>query len=64
MKKVEREVYDRVMETASRLEKYYFKQQSEIKKLCDYIEIRMQQLQYAESKEEMEFVLTYLRKIL
>lgn len=56
-------MYERTLKTAQRLEKLYFEQKEAIIKLYTYIELRKSQLQYAESKEEMEFIQTYLNDI-
>lgn len=63
MKKKEYEIYNRINETAKRLEKICFQQKDELTKLYDYIELRKDQLQYAESKEEIEFIQRYIEKI-
>lgn len=63
MNKKEYEMYERTLKTAQRLEKLYFEQKEAIIKLYTYIELRKSQLQYAESKEEMEFIQTYLNDI-
>ena len=63
MNKKEYEMYERTLKTAQRLEKLYFEQKEAIIKLYTYIELRKSQLQYAESKEEMEFIQTYLDNI-
>lgn len=63
MNKKEYEIYNRINETAKRLEKICFQQKAELTKLYDYIELRKDQLQYAESKEEIEFIQRYIEKI-
>ena len=63
MNKKEYEIYNRINETAKRLEKIFFQQKEELTKLYDYIELRKDQLQYAESKEEIEFIQSYIEKI-
>lgn len=63
MNKKEYDMYSRINETAKRLEKAYFTQKEELTKLYDYLELRKEQLQYTESKEEVEFIQTYIRKI-
>lgn len=64
MNKKEYQIYERTMDTAKRLEKLYFNQKEQLKKLYCYIELRKQQLQYSESKEEMDFILSVLNKII
>lgn len=63
MSKKEYEIYSRINETAKRLEKVYFEQKEMLTKLFDYIELRKSQLQYAESREEMEFIQEYINNI-
>lgn len=63
MNKKEYEIYSRINETAKRLEKVYFEQKEMLTKLFDYIELRKSQLQYAESREEMEFIQEYINNI-
>lgn len=62
MNKIERETVEKLHKTAKRLEKLYFEQKNELSKLYDYIELRKTQLQYVESKEEMEFIQSYILK--
>lgn len=64
MNKKEYQIYERTMDTAKRLERLYFNQKEQLKKLYDYIELRKQQLEYIESKEEMDFILSVLNKII
>ena len=61
MSKKEYEIYDRALKTGQMFEQRYFKLVEALKKLCDYIELRKDQLQYAESKEESEFYYDYIR---
>lgn len=63
MNKKEYEMYERALRTGERLEKLYFNQTEALNKLYSYIELRKMQLQYAESKEEMEFIQSYLNDI-
>lgn len=62
MNKTEREIVEKLHKTAKRLEELYFGQKNELSKLYDYIELRKTQLQYVESKEEMEFIQSYILK--
>lgn len=64
MNKKEYEMYERALDTGKRLEKLYFNQKEQLKKLYDYMELRKQQLEYSESKEEMDFILAVLNKII
>ena len=63
MNKKEYEIYNRINETAKKLENICFQQKEELTKLYDYIELRKDQLQYAESKEEIDFIQRYIEKI-
>lgn len=64
MNKKEYEMYERALDTGKRLEKLYFNQKEQLKKLYDYMELRKQQLKYSESKEEMDFVMTIIYKLI
>ena len=64
MNKKEYEMYERALDTGKRLEKLYFNQKEQLKKLYDYMELRKQQLKYSESKEEMYFVMTIIYKLI
>lgn len=63
MNKSEYQMYERTLRTAERLEKIYYKQKEELVKLFDYLELRKEQLEYAESKEEVEFIQSYIDRI-
>lgn len=60
MSKKEYEMYERALTTGQMFEKGYFKLIENLKQLCSYLELRKEQLQYSESKEEIDFVITVL----
>lgn len=60
MSKKEYEMYEKALKTGQMFEKGYFKLIENLKQLCCYLELRKEQLQYSESKEEIDFVTAVL----